>query len=272
MIRCPFEPLIAVCCACVIGVWAGPVEAAVVGQFFDEPIDIVDGQTLDIDNDGVIDLTFRRQAATDFGPQSDLSRVYHNGIETEAHTRIEWSNPIAIIDVPGGGFSVPAPRVYAEGDLIDGPTDGETSAIWTTFDETPGNQGALFRAFMFSSAQYTDGREVPSSRTVVDGRVAYVPVQLTREGELYYAWVALTSFSDPLNFDAPQSFLLLGYAFEDQPGVGIEAGAIPEPSCLAAGCFLAGLLLRRRFDASPMPRKGPLVGRLRPHQHQRGLR
>lgn len=69
----------------------------------------------------------------------------------------------------------------------------------------------------------------------------YLGVEFQIEGALHYGWVELESLEDFARLE------IHGFAYEDQPGVSIIAGQIPEPSvALLWAMFGSVVLLRRR--------------------------
>ena len=85
------------------------------------------------------------------------------------------------------------------------------------------------------------------------GQIAYLGVEFTRASQLHYGWLHLDTSFVGLNTGN-----FLGYGWEDTPGLGIYAGAVPEPSTWAL--LLAGIGLaawrRRRFSLSVGRRPG----------------
>lgn len=80
----------------------------------------------------------------------------------------------------------------------------------------------------------------------------YVGLQFTAEGATHFGWLELDYFAN----GASTTLTVGGFAFENQPGVAIAAGAevspIPEPGTWAAAALLAGgaafLRWRKRRD------------------------
>lgn len=80
---------------------------------------------------------------------------------------------------------------------------------------------------------------------------AYIGVEFETEAGIHYGWIQYVGFSHP---EKGVGYPLLGgfinaWAWETEPGVPIEAGAIPEPGVLAmllAGTLLASKPVRRR--------------------------
>lgn len=75
------------------------------------------------------------------------------------------------------------------------------------------------------------------------GQIAYLGVQFTRDDQSHYGWLYLDVSYVGLNTGN-----FLGYGWEDIPGLGITAGAVPEPAtwALLAMGALAFAAVRKR--------------------------
>lgn len=76
--------------------------------------------------------------------------------------------------------------------------------------------------------------------------VSYFGFRMWKNSQPYYGWLAV---SLPI-YGPSHDIYLNGWAYETEPGVGIIAGQIPEPStALLAAASLIGCLVRRRRSA-----------------------
>jgi len=70
---------------------------------------------------------------------------------------------------------------------------------------------------------------------------AFVGLELDIEGSTHYGWVEISSLVSTL-----KDINVHGWAYETEPDIGIQAGAIPEPSTSFLLLFCIPALLRRR--------------------------
>lgn len=78
------------------------------------------------------------------------------------------------------------------------------------------------------------------------GGIDYLGAEFDIAGKTHYGWLEIRSREDVPFID------VLSWAYETEPGVGILAGAIPEPTATAL-LFAAGLLAVRRRRKSNQP-------------------
>ncbi len=71
------------------------------------------------------------------------------------------------------------------------------------------------------------------------GGIGYLGAEFDIAGDTHYGWLEISSLDGVPYID------VLSWAYESEPGVGILAGAIPEPSATAM-LLAAGLLILRR--------------------------
>jgi hypothetical protein len=128
---------------------------------------------------------------------------------------------VGIVATEIGG--TPFATALAAGDLINGSLTSDTSKAKLTLDTLP-----------------------PSGMTPfpwAPGTDAYIGLSFEIGSELHNAWVEI-KVEDDLSID------VLGWAYQDIAGVGIQAGVVPEPSSLsllAAGAVgLAAFTARKR--------------------------
>lgn len=99
----------------------------------------------------------------------------------------------------------------------------------------------------FWDANGVNGSLLTSARNVgaiglFTGQIAYLGVQFTHEGNLHYGYLHLD-----VSFVGANTGNLLALAWETTPGLGITAGAVPEPSAVALfGLAVAVFWLVRR--------------------------
>lgn len=123
-------------------------------------------------------------------------------------------------NVAGFSGAVNYVSALSEGTLIDGSLVNSTSPI---------------------AAQFSFGTLSPNA-DFNDPITAFVGYRFPSGGGSAYGWARVTIDN------AAGVFEIVDYAFESEPGVGIAAGAIPEPSTLgllAAGAAGLGALRRR---------------------------
>ena len=130
----------------------------------------------------------------------------------------------------GGGFaSAGAGMVtnFSKGDLIDSASNFSAFRSTTTF-------------YSYSYLNYSAPDIYTSPDFGPDSFIGF------RTADDRYGWLEVTWDSNTYIFQ------ILGGAIEDQPGVGIQAGAIPEPSTavLSLGALAAGVFRRRRKQAA----------------------
>lgn len=128
--------------------------------------------------------------------------------------------------------------------LTAGELIGEASTVlgnWRGLADRV-NEFHLGGAFIYQCVVVGAGMPVCIS-LIEDGDVVnYVGLELERDGETRYGWIALGT---PVLFGT-HTVDVYAWAYETEPGVPIAAGAIPEPSVALLLIVGGALLLRRR--------------------------
>jgi hypothetical protein len=125
------------------------------------------------------------------------------------------------------------PKNFAEGELIDDSVtfSGDSYVYFSSYDDEFGN--------IYTAGEFRN-------------QVGFVGIRLTDGDDVYYGWLRL-SVSNYNNYNITAT--LIDWAYENTPGLGIEAGSlisIPEPTTTAvlfAGAIAAFVVLRRRKAA-----------------------
>lgn len=162
-----------------------------------------------------------------------------------------------------GVFHAPGSRVFIRGDpppntagtvasilsgvVINGSM-GDSSFNWfngrPVTDAFPDQLGKQITELALSFNQGSSGH--------TRGKDGYLGFEFPLENGTHYAWVHFDASENLRNSDGSISGIggyIDGWAWETTPGLGIVAGAIPEPSLsLFAALSFSGLLLRRRRD------------------------
>ena len=102
-------------------------------------------------------------------------------------------------------------------------------------------------AVIDGSASTTGGANLMTNRNAgynFVGEGNYLGYRFLIDGNTHYGWVQVDVSADLLNAT------ITGIAYETTPGLGIAAGAIPEPTSLALLAAGAGALGLRRRDAA----------------------
>ena len=170
-------------------------------------------QGVDMTGDGVNDFAF--------GFEANAQKPY-----VDARTYVGTDVPgqsgiVSLLSYANTGFPV-----TPSGTMIDG-------TYATTYPAMLAGRGYM----------YEDGNgDVAGDWSNTATTDAYVGIELSLTSGTSYGWL---HFNDN---PTAQSLTLVDWAYESSPGVGIETGAVPEPSSLALGGIgIAALLkLRRR--------------------------
>lgn len=191
------------------------------------------------------------------------------GMAEQANAAIVWSGVVNLnipsstnglyLNVVTGANNLPAPGTA--GTTVPGwdinPWSSTGFSLFSPAGLPSSVNGASTAAYVRTSA--TGGNNLPGG-TVIDGNSFYGTGTTTwslnsssnifgfrfrneANSQIHYGW-ARVSLAGTLQ-GQPRS--LVEYAYEDQPGVAIAAGAIPAPGSLALlGLGAAGLVSRRR--------------------------
>jgi hypothetical protein len=166
----------------------------------------------DLNSDGVNDLRLRTRIDA-----SSLAMVV-------APTDVGSS-----VSVMGQIITYPYADRLAAGTLIDG------SAGFLVLTQAAGNVASMAFGPGYANSQWAFAGQ----------NSGYLGVRFNAGADQHFAWMRLTV--EPNNSATPRAITVHEWAYESVPGVGIAAGAIPEPSglgLLALGS--AGLAARRR--------------------------
>jgi hypothetical protein len=174
-------------------------------------------QGVDMTGDGTNDFAFGYEANGALKPYVDARTFVESALPNQ-------SGILSVLTKANTGF----PATTA-GTLIN-------AAYATTFPPQPVSAG---RGYMYTA----DGTAVIGDWSNTATTDAYVGVELALSGGTSYGW--LHFIDNPVS--SPQSLTLVGWAYQNTPGVGIAAGVVPEPSVFALSALgLAGLIASRR--------------------------
>lgn len=191
-----------------------------------DPVPNNGGSTLyayDLDSDGVNDLRLRvRSEVTGVGTAASLSLVHAANI-AGASVGIAGQN---VGNYPYAG------RLSA-GTTIDGST--AFLVLTTTTVNTIGNGASMAFGPGYANSQWA----------FAGSNSGYLGVRFNIGTAEHFAWMRLTV--EPQTSTNPRAITVHEWAYENVPGVGIEAGAVPEPSALGLLALgSVGLAARRR--------------------------
>jgi hypothetical protein len=177
-----------------------------------------DSSDLDINGDGIVDLTFTSQASAQTGVPTGFDNYVtaRNGAALGAtyHTadyHAWWATPISPNDTIGPGLG------------------------FAPFDET---------AHLYSLSGNTNGARV-GDVAWVQSPETYLPFQFNIDGSPHYGWVRATVVFDLVGATYGWTELH-DAAYETQPNTPIHAGEVPEPAYAALTIGVATLLLTPR--------------------------
>ena len=190
---------------------AFPCRGSLIVNWLDDPIvlqSIGSVQTpLDMNSDGLIDFTFG----------SDLSFV---GVHPEA------ANQYLVYSSPPPNIGGPVEPLPARFEIGPNSNDGELEWYGSTGYST------LIQC-LSGSGGYTCAGRFP-------GHHAYMGVEFSIEGATHYGWINVSVA------DYGPYAEIHGWAYESTPGMGLIAGAIPEPSTLLLLLVGAASLILRK--------------------------
>jgi len=204
------------------------------------------------------------------GARTDAAIIYSGADRDVVYQGYDYPAVFSLFDAPGVWDDI-----YLTLDVMDNPT--LTYVEFMSLQKIHGNQvdfavGDVGYAKRFAGGDLIDGSIVyggdnyesfsyymaddsgfpPSQSGEFRDAIGYAGLRLTDGENTYYGWmqVAVTDY-DNGNFTAT----LIDWAYEDAPGVGIRAGAIPEPpvSALLVGGAIAALAALRRKPSQHPP-------------------
>jgi MYXO-CTERM domain-containing protein len=175
-------------------------------------------QGVDMTGDGINDFAFGFEAVSPPKPYVDARTFVDGALPNQ-------SGIIGVLTKANTGLPV-----TLAGTMID-------ASYAATFPPQPIADG---RGYMYENG---NGDAVVGDWSNTATTDAYVGVELALSGGTRFGW--LHFIDDPVS--NPLTLTLVDYAYESAPGVGLQAGVIPEPSVGALGALgLAGLLASRR--------------------------
>ena len=172
---------------------------------------------VDFNHDTISDFSFNNQAGG-----KNANRYYGNGDGTTVKS--------GVATAPYGTTST-RPAALAVGALINGTLSYAT--------DPGGNANTLAGDGTINPG--TDDQN--SGYFPTDGSVRYAGVKFFVGADTYYGWVGMTLQNPASN---TSTGTITDFAYESTPGLGIAAGATPEPSGLALLALGAAGLLRRK--------------------------
>lgn len=220
----------------VVGFCASSTLGSVIGQRFDTPVTVSDGMQIDLDGDGIVEVTLTKRTATNPDSFPEIAFFFMNGFILGEHTET-WS--AREIPSGAGGTVYPVTRSISNSEVIDSDLDWDVYPSYFNSDYIAAEpDGAL----MFSAINQTKDY---GAEWAFDDAPRYVPLRWTRDDAIHYGWIELVTKEVGSREEAVEhAFFYLGYAYETEPGVGLIAGEVPEPATL--GLFtLSGLALMR---------------------------
>jgi hypothetical protein len=173
---------------------------------------------IDLNGDGVIDFF-----TTNGGDEAVLVPVGENRIFSFIATLPDLGRSIAPLRDGGviGPVSSGSPTWTGIADRINRFDDGESSIY-----RCNGRGGV--------------GNPADCNSSIPANELVYVGLEVNEGGEVNYGWVEISSSLNVLH-----TVRVSGFAYENEPGVPIMAGAIPEPSSIFLA-FVSGTMLLRR--------------------------
>jgi hypothetical protein len=193
---------------------AGAAQGAVVHT--PGPFMVANTASFDVNfnGDGVADFSFNNQAG-----QKNFGRYYGNG-----------TAGLSGVATAQFGANSTRPAALNLGDLINGSRSYAA--------DPGGNANTLAGDGLINTGTDDENR----GYFPTDGTVKYAGVQFLVGSDTFYGWVGI-QLQDPANGNSTGT--ITDFAYENTPGQGIAAGAVPEPSGLALLALGAVGLLRR---------------------------
>lgn len=173
----------------------------------------------DLNSDGTNDLRLRvRSEVTGVGTVASLAMVV---------AAAETGSAVGVIGTTVGNY--PYAGRLAAGALIDG------SAGFLVVTQAAGNAASMAFGPGYANSQWA----------FAGSNSGYLGVRFNIGTAEHFAWMRLTV--EPQTSANPRAITVHEWAYETVPGVGIEAGAVPEPSALGLLALgSVGLAARRR--------------------------
>jgi len=178
-------------------------------------------QGVDMTGDGTNDFAFGYEANAALKPYVDGRTFVESALPPQ-------SGIVSVLTKANTGLPV-----TAAGTMID----ATYAAAYPPQMGTNSNTG---RGYMYQSG---DGSTIVGDWSNTATTDAYVGIELSLSGGTRFGWLHFVD--NPAS--SPQTLTLKDWAYQSTAGVGIAAGAVPEPNVLGLSALgLAGLLASRR--------------------------
>lgn len=235
----------------VVAAGGGVAWGEAVYEVYDTPQPIADGQAVDVDGDGVSELTFTRVFHPDPSslPTGQVTTYFSQGFVPAAGLGFLAAIEVRSYDPLGGDTSLD----YAVGEGVGVGTAVDEGLNWLTYTELeaaatpPGLSNVPAGSVEVAGYWETTGGE----QSYATSESFFLAMRWAVDEGYRYGWLNLR-FDRSGDGAFPLTFELLGSGYETEAGAGIEARLpgpgqpVPTPAGLAAGAALMGAGLTRR--------------------------